>query len=285
MRLVSVNRETHHHRGYRIEGVKQGRRFLDVVRRTLRQKPVLIWKAGLTDSGSRAAGSHTGSLAGSEAVWNTFFAQSGAIRIENMEELIDSMIAFQHLFPRCGRRVALLTGSGGSGVSGADVCERSGLELPAFSAIGQRKISSHLPPVIAGARNPIDFGNPIPPAEVLVPVLEAVAGEEQVDTILMGGIQLSVKGPGLAYGLSKALEKGRKGLRKIPVGIKEKYGKPLVIVLNEETSDAGSIGMEFEADRRHLRDYYLTRGIAVYPTLNRAAKALANVIQYKERFH
>ena len=268
-----------------IEGVKQGRRFLEVVRRTLRHKPVLIWKAGLTDSGRRAAGSHTGSLAGSEAVWNTFFTQSGAIQIENMEELIDSMIAFNHLFPRSGRRVALLTGSGGSGVSGADVCERSGLELPAFSAEGQRKISSHLPPIIAGVRNPVDLGNPIPAAKLLVPVLEAVAGDEQIDTIMMGGIQLSVKGPSLAFGLSKSFEQGRKGLRKIPVRIKEKYSKPIVMVLNEETSDAGPIGMEFEADRRNLRDYYLANGIPVYPTLNRAAKALANVVKYKERFH
>jgi acyl-CoA synthetase (NDP forming) len=267
-----------------IEGVKQGRRFLEVVRRTLKQKPVLIWKAGLTDSGRRAASSHTGSLAGSEAVWDAFFTQSGAIQIENMEELIDSMIAFNHLLPRCGRRIALLSGSGGSGVIGADVCERSGLELPAFSAEGQKKISSYLPPIIAGVRNPVDLGNPIPPAELLVPVLEAVAGEEQIDTIMMGGMHLSVKGPSLVFGLQKSFEQGREGLREIPVRIKEKYGKPFLMVLNEETSDARPIGMKFEADRRNLRDYYLANGIPVYPTLNQAAKALVNVVKYKERF-
>jgi acyl-CoA synthetase (NDP forming) len=139
--------------------------------------------------------------------------------------------------------------------------------------------------MIAGVRNPVDLGNPIPPAELLVPVLEAVAGDEQIDTIIMGGIQLSVKGPSLAFGLPRSFQEGRRGLRRIPVRIKEKYGKPFVMVLNEEKSDAGPVGMAFEADRRHLRDYYLAHGIPVYPTLNRAAKALANVVNYQERFH
>jgi acyl-CoA synthetase (NDP forming) len=67
--------------------------------------------------------------------------------------------------------------------------------------------------------------------------------------------------------------------------VKEKYGKPMVVVLSEETSDAGPIEMEFEADRRILRDYYLANGIPVYPTLNRAAKAIINAVRYQERFH
>jgi acyl-CoA synthetase (NDP forming) len=268
-----------------IEGVKDGRRFLEVVRKTLRVKPVLIWKAGLTSTGRKAATSHTGSLAGSEAVWNTFFTQSGAVRVDTMDDLIDSTIAFLHLFPHGGRRVALLSGSGGSAVIGADVCERSGLELPPFSAEGQQKISSYLPPMITGVRNPVDLGNPIPPAEMLAPILETVAGGEQMDTIIVGRMFLSVKGPSLVGGFPKSFEQGREGLREIPVKVKEKYGRPMVVVLSEETSDAGPIEMEFEADRRNLRDYYHANSIPVYPTLNRAAKAIMNVARYKERFH
>src|SRR4030042_1494803 len=70
-----------------IEGGRGGRRFLEVVRKALRVKPVLIWKAGLTSTGRKAATSHTGSLAGSETVWNTFFTQSGAIRVGTMGDL------------------------------------------------------------------------------------------------------------------------------------------------------------------------------------------------------
>jgi len=268
-----------------IEGVKDGRRFLEVVHKALRVKPVLIWKAGLTSTGRKAATSHTGSLAGSESVWNTFFTQSGAIRVDTMDDLIDSAIACLHLLPRGGRRVALLSGSGGSAVIGADVFERSGLELPPFSAEVRQKISSYLPSIITGIQNPVDLGDPIPPAEKLAPILETIAGGEQVDTIIVGRMFLSVKGPSLVGGFPKSFEQGREGLREVPVMVKEKYGKPMVVVLSEETSDAGPIEMEFEADRRNLRDYYLANGIPVYPTLNRAAKAISNAVRYKERFH
>ncbi len=268
-----------------IEGVKDGRRFLEAVRKALKVKPVLIWKAGLTSTGRKAATSHTGSLAGDEAVWNTFFTQSGAVRVDTMEDLIDSTIAFLHLLPRVGRRVALLSGSGGSAVIGADVCERSGLELTSFSAEGQQKISSYLPPIITGVRNPVDLGNPVPPAGMLGPILETVAGEEKIESIIVGRMFLSVKGPSLVGGFPKSFEQGREGLKEVPVSVKEKYGKPIVMVLSEETSDAGPVEMEFEADRRKLRDYYLANGLPVYPTLHRAAKAMVNVVRYKERFH
>jgi acyl-CoA synthetase (NDP forming) len=268
-----------------IEGVKDGRRFLEVVRKALRVKPVLIWKAGLSITGRKAATSHTGSLAGSEAVWNTFFTQSGAIRVDTIDDLVDSAIACLHILPWGGRRVALLSGSGGSAVIGADVFEKSGLELPPFSAEVQQKISSYLPPIITGIRNPVDIGDPLPPAEKLGPILESIAGGEQIDTIVVGRMFLSVKGPTLVGGFPKSFEQGREGLREVPVRVKEKYGKPMVVVLSEETSDAGPVEMEFEADRRNLRDYYLAHGIPVYPTLNRAAKAIINVVRYKERFH
>lgn len=266
-----------------IEGVRQGRRFLEVVRRTSKVKPVLIWKGGMTNTGSRAASSHTGSLAGNEVVWNTFFTQSGAIRVGNLDDLIDSTIAFLHLPPHCGRRVALLSGSGGSAVIGADACERLGLELPPFSAEVQEKISSLLPPIGTCVRNPVDLANPHPPAKVLAPILEAIAGSEQIDAIIFGRMFLSVKGPSLVLGTPKSFEQGREELRDIPLMIKEKFGKPVVVTLSEEVTDAEMI--EFEVDRRSLRNYYLTHGIPVFPTLERAVKALTNIVKYQERFH
>jgi acyl-CoA synthetase (NDP forming) len=263
-----------------VEGVKQGRRFLEAVRKTSKVKPVLIWKGGLTDTGRRAASSHTGSLAGDEAVWNTFFAQSGAIRVDGIDDLIDSTLAFLHLPQGCGRRVALLSGSGGSAVIGADLCERSGLELPPFSKEVQQKISSFLPRT--NVRNPVDLADPHPPAHVLTPVFEVVAASEQIDAIILGRMFLSVKGPGLVLGFSESFEKGREELKNIPLATREKYGKPIIMVLNEEVTDVELI--EFEVDRRNLRNYYLSHGIPVYPTVERAVKALKNVVKYKESF-
>jgi acyl-CoA synthetase (NDP forming) len=265
-----------------IEGVKQGRRFLEVVRRTSKVKPVVICKGGLTSTGSRAASSHTGSLAGSEVVWNTFFIQSGALRVDSTDDLIDSTIAFLHLPRHCGRRVALVSGSGGSAVIGADACERSGLELVPFSTEVQQKISSLLPPIGTGVRNPVDLANPHPSPEVLAAVLEVVAGCDEIDVIILGRMFLSVNGPSLIVGITKSFEQGREELRDIPLMIKEKFGKPVIVTLSEEVADAEMI--EFEGDRRSLRHYYLTHGIPVYPTLERAVKALTNVLKYQERF-
>ncbi len=262
-----------------VEGVKQGRRFLGAVRKASKAKPVLMWKGGLTNIGGRAASSHTGSLAGDEAAWNTFFAQSGAIRVDSIDDLIDSVLAFVHLPQGCGRRVALLSGSGGSAVIGADLCARSGLELPPFSKEGQQKISSLLPRT--NVQNPVDLADPHPPARVLAPVLEVAAASEQIDAILLGRMFLSVKGPGLVLGFSESFEQGREELKDIPLATREKYGKPIIMVLNEEVTDVELI--DFEVDRRKLRDYYLSHGIPVYPTVERAVRSIANVVKYNER--
>jgi acyl-CoA synthetase (NDP forming) len=266
-----------------IEGVKQGRRFLEVVRRTSKIKPVLIWKVGLTNTGRKAVSSHTGSIAGDEAVWNSFFTQSGAVRIDSIDDLIDSTIAFLHLPPRCGRRIALVTGSGGGAVIGADACDRLGFEMPSLSPKVQQKIASFLPPIGTNVRNPVDLSSPAPHAKVLIPILEAVASCEQIDAIILGRMFLSVKGPGFVLGYPKSFEQGREELMNIPVMIKEKFGKPIIMVLSEEVTDSEMI--EFEADRRILRDYYLTHSIPVYPTLERAMKALARAVKYQERFY
>lgn len=164
---------------------------------------------------------------------------------------------------------------------GCDTCERLGLEVPALSLDVQKRLSSLLPRT--NVRNPVDVSNPHPPAEVLIPALEAVAASEQIDAIIMGRMFLSVKGPGLVLGVPKSIENGRGGLKDIPLAIKEKYGKPIIMVLSEEVTDAEMIG--FEADRRELRNYYLAQGIPVYPTLERAIKSLAHFVKYQERFH
>lgn len=265
-----------------IEGVKQGSRFLDVVKKTSRVKPVLIWKSGMSKTGSKAASSHTGSLAGSEAVWNTFFNQTGAIRISSVEDIIDNTIAALNVLPLGGPRVGMVSGSGGGAVAGADALEHAGLELPTFPPEVQEKITSFLPPIGLGVRNPVDLSAPAMPTEVIEPILEDIAAKGNVDVILLGRMFLSVSGPHLILGLPKSSEIGREGLREIPIKIKEKYGIPVVVTLGEESTDADMY--EFEIDRRQMLNYYFTHGVPAFPTMERGITALANVVKYKERF-
>jgi hypothetical protein len=116
---------------------------------------------------------------------------------------------------------------------------------------------------------------------VLELVFGIVSAIEEIDAILFGRMFLSVKGPGLVLGFSEGFEQGREVLRDIPLTARDKYGKPIIMVLNEEVTDVELI--EFEVDRRNLRNYYLSHGIPVYPTVERAVRAITNVVKYNER--
>ncbi len=264
-----------------IEGVKNGRRFLEVTRTVSRAKPIILWKAGLTSLGKRAASSHTGSLGGEETAWNAFFSQSGAIRVNSLEELIDATAAFLYLPPHCGPRVALVSGGGGATVVGADACERWGLTMPLLSQETQEKLRSILPGAGASVKNPVDMASPTPPAQAVRSVLEVLAASEQIDVIILRRIFLSAWGYALVHGEPLPPEEGEQELMELPLVAKEKFGKPIIVILIEETTEIEKI--EFERDRRRLRDYYLAHGIPVYPTLDRAITALAHFVRYQEQ--
>jgi len=112
-----------------IEGVKDGQRFFDVLRQATLVKPVIIIKGGRGKSGTRAAASHTASLAGSAELWPTMVAQAGAVYAESLEELIDLAASFYLLPPIKGHRVGVAGGAGGASVLAADQCELAGLDV------------------------------------------------------------------------------------------------------------------------------------------------------------
>jgi len=79
--------------GY-MEGVKDGRRFFKLAKNISKQKPIIIWKGGLTETGARAAQAHTGAMTGSRQVWETMFKQAGIIGVNSIEEVVDCVLAF-----------------------------------------------------------------------------------------------------------------------------------------------------------------------------------------------
>jgi len=139
-----------------LEGIRDGNRVAQLIKAINRKKPVIVWKGGLTTSGSRAVASHTGSLAGEERVWDAFYAQTGAVRANSLEEIVDVAMAFLHLTPPRGRRVLLLGGGGGNSVALADICGREGLEVPQLSAENRKKLAEFIPLAGNSVRNPLD---------------------------------------------------------------------------------------------------------------------------------
>ncbi len=128
-----------------IEGLREGRRFYELAKTITRQKPIVALKSGTTGASARAARSHTGALAGSDAVYTAAFKQSGVIRAEDEEELCDIVLALCRLpLPR-GNRVGILTMGGGFGVVTAEDCEKEGLEIASLEPGTLKKMSAILP--------------------------------------------------------------------------------------------------------------------------------------------
>jgi len=138
-----------------MEGLPDGRKFMDVARRVSKRIPVIAVKSGTTKAGSRAVSSHTGSLAGSEQAYEAAFAQCGVLRADSIEQLFDYSLAFAHQPPLQGERIAIVTNAGGPGIMATDALERSGLQLASLSRETIDYLQANLPPA-ANTYNPID---------------------------------------------------------------------------------------------------------------------------------
>jgi len=263
-----------------MEGPKEGRRFVKLVREVSKYKPVIIWKAGLTQAGARAVTSHTASLTGDEATWDALFKQSGAIRVKSMEELIDTTVAFLHLAPTTGRRVAVIGGGGGISVAASDACEQVGLDVPAFSPEVREQLRSLLPLAGTSIRNPVDIGAPIIPPQALHQILEIAASAETIDTIIATQAMHYILSGKLSFLFDISGGFVQDSIR-APIDIKRRFGKPVVMVLPVGSEEVEM--MDAEKGRREIRATYLDAGIPVYPTIERAARAVAHVIEYYQK--
>jgi len=139
-----------------IESVADGRAFMQAVQEFTRRKPLVVIKSGRSRSGQRAALSHTGSMAGADAVYDSVLRQCGAIRVETVEEMFDLCKGFVQLPPVRGRRVAIVTNSGGPGVLAADRAEARGLEIAEPDPALRERLAAFLPGH-AALRNPVDL--------------------------------------------------------------------------------------------------------------------------------
>jgi acetyltransferase len=144
--------------GLFVEGLRDGRAFVAAARRLARAKPVVALKGGRADAGRRAAGSHTGSLAGAWEIYRAAFAAAGVVAVDETEELFDAIAALdaQAARPPRDRAVAILTISGGPSVVAADAAEAAGLRVPALPEARRAALRAHLPSFGADG-NPIDM--------------------------------------------------------------------------------------------------------------------------------
>ena len=158
-------------------------KFSRLARRISRHKPIVALKSGRSAVGARAAASHTGALASSDAFVDALFHQSGVIRTDTVTELFDvaSILSRQPL-PR-GRRIAIVTNAGGPGILAADACQSHGLEVVGLTET-TREALRRLLPAAAAINNPIDMLASAPPAHYEA-VLDLVLADPNVDSVLV----------------------------------------------------------------------------------------------------
>ncbi len=238
-----------------LEGIEaSGKKFMRIAKKVTKKKPIVILKAGGTETGMKAVFSHTGSMAGSEKIYSAAFKQTGIIEADSWEELFDFARAFStQPLPR-GKKIAVITDGGGFGVLATDEADRQKIELPEPSEKLKGEMKEVMPSY-ASLHNPIDLTGDAD-AERYKVVTEACLKSNEFDGVI--AITL-FQVPTLEKSVVDEIIK-----------LHRKYKKPLL---------ACAAGGKFTEE---LSGKLMTGGVPVYPTPERAVKTMKALIEYKE---
>ncbi|HLC39871.1 MAG TPA: CoA-binding protein [archaeon] len=237
-----------------LEGMKgEGEEFLQAMRKTTSKKPVVVLKAGKTEKGTKAAASHTGSLAGSARIYSGAFKQTNTIEAGNWEELFDFVKTFSMQPPPKGNKLAIITDGGGFGVLATDEAERQKLELPEPSLILKKKLQSKMPAHVK-THNPMDVTGDAN-MERYWYAMEAMLGSKEYDgAVVISLMQVPTLEPKIVDAVVEM----------------KKFEKPILVC---------AVGSDFT--QRVERNFENNR-IPVFPTPERAVRAFAAMWNYKK---
>ncbi len=169
-----------------VEELSHGQAFIDTCHKITHganPKPIIAIKTGRTEAGAAAAASHTGSLAGSDEVYDAVLAQAGVLRVDSVKELFDSAEVFVDPSLPAGRRTAVVTNAGGPGIMATDACIRNGMNLPKFQEYTLKSLRYQLPPT-ASVKNPVDVIGDAKHDRYRA-ALDAVSSDENVDQVMV----------------------------------------------------------------------------------------------------
>jgi len=241
-----------------IENIKEGRKFMEISKKVALKKPIVVLKSGRTAAGAKAAASHTGALAGVDAIYDAAFKQCGVIRARDMEEFCDMAKALAMQPPAKGNRIAVVTDGGGCGVMASDEIEFQGMKLAEFSKETLEKFEELKKQGILR-----DFAVTIDPVDLtgsaddrgFVESMKLVLSDLNVDGVILLPMH---QVPLVTTDLPKKLSE-----------IIKKYGKPVVVC------DIGEADMA-----KYYRRLFDEEDIPTYPTPERAVRAIKALVEY-----
>lgn len=241
-----------------LEGIENGQAFIDTASRVARKKPVIVLKAGKSASGQAAVASHSGAAAGENEIYEAAFRKAGVVTAANAEELRLLSRAFVTYTPPKGRRVAIMSFSGGGAILAVDAIEGAGLTLASLSQATREKLRGFFPPWMA-VGNPVDVWIPVSRDfhAAFPAVLDLILQDEGVDAVVC--IYCSYTLPKYAE-FDSSLYIGE---------IAEKYPEKPVV--------CWSYGMDIAGFTRRIER---SAGVMVFRSLDEAATALAKLAEY-----
>ena len=235
-----------------LEGANRAKELINAGKKITPIKPILCLKAGSSMRGLQATQSHTGSLAGADAIYSAAFKQAGIIRVENIEEMFDYARVLATQPPMAGNKIAIITDGGGFGVMATDYAEQNGLQVQEISEQTKKKMMKCTLP-FATLKNPVDLTGSASGAMYKCSI-EACMQDKNIDAVLA---ILLFQPPNIESDVIAHL-----------IELKAKYKKPMVVC------SAGGHYTEIH------RDILERSGIPTYPTPDRAVKALAVLNKY-----
>ena len=252
-----------------LEGIQDGPRLAQAIRKAGSVKPVAILKGGRTEAGSRAANSHTASLAGSLQVFDGLCKQAGVLRVESLEELVDAAVTFRFVKDLGGPNIVVVGGGGGASVLAADSLDVAGLKLPPLLPETQEELAKVTHEAGTSVRNPIDSTS-MWEDQGFEATLMPCATAPNIDAVLyhtgFGG------GPSMRYAdIRGRMGRQAESLKKV----QEAAGKPVVVAIRPATSEEG-----FEQSSE-FQEHCWRNGLATYPSVARAGNALARLLEWQ----
>jgi len=266
-----------------LEGVGEGRRFLEAASTLTRRKPLVVLKGGVAAEGQRAAASHTGSLATDDRVFDGVARQLGIVRAPTVEHAFEWAATFATQPLPSGRRTVVFTSVGGWGVLAADACAAAGLELLTLPEDVRRRIDG-LVPARWSRNNPIDLAGG-ETRDTIPEVMDLLCAHPQVDAVIYLGIGIQAAQaqvfragefyPG--YGLDRIVEFHERQDRRYAEAAKaasERHRKPVLVATELAYTDRAYGNPGPLAVREG--------GRICYPSAHRAVQALRALVEYAE---
>ncbi len=242
-----------------VESIKDARKFMSAARAAARIKPVVVVKSGRMAQGAKAAATHTGALAGSDAVYDAAFRRAGILRVSDLRELFDCAETLGRVESPPGKRLAILTNGGGIGVLAVDRLVELGGIPAAIRSATREKLDAVLPPTWSGS-NPVDIVGDADPARYAA-ALEVLLADASNDAILVMNVQTAIaSADDIAATVTDVVGKYRQRHRG--------FAKPVLAVW---------VG----ADQK-IGDLLSGAGIPNYPTEDDAVRGFMHLVQHRE---